>query len=132
MPSTALITNDTINKKPTLKTSANDKMRCLMKLTINATCGDALTRHTRFSAYCNCPNTVLAPSNVRSAPIASDHWLRSSLPVCSMTVCVSDAPSSPTSRRICSMSCMCTWPSAKNVPATLTTTSNSGAIDKSE
>ena len=44
-----------------------------MKVRISASRGAALTRHTRFSAYCNCPNTVLAPSNVSSAPIASDH-----------------------------------------------------------
>ena len=29
VPSTALMTSDTINRKPTLKTNANDKIRCL-------------------------------------------------------------------------------------------------------
>ena len=51
VPSTALMTSDTINKNPTLSTSANDKIRCLMKLMMSAARGAALTRQTRFSAY---------------------------------------------------------------------------------
>ena len=45
------MTSDTISKKPTLKTNANDKIRCLRKFMMSSARGAALTRQTRFSAY---------------------------------------------------------------------------------
>ena len=127
------MTSDTISKKPTLKTSANDKIRCFRKFMMSSARGAAFDAPDAIQRVLQLANTVLAPNSVSSAP--SSERPRAAL----LAARVRDdglvsAPRLPRrrGRRICSMSCTCTWPSAKNTPANAMTTSKSGAIDSSE